>query len=198
MTVGMTLAAGAKRPGARHTAAARVTTPALLLAAALLSQSLPAAETPLPSGAETAAAVPAGASERLIFGDWIVYRDLAVSEDTPVSGDEIEALLGARARYGAQLAEFAGTRCRAPVYDLYMETPELLRRQVRLRFADLELAGDSVLAVDINCRDHRVEFDAGDTVYVVSRERLIAVVKGVYFELRPAPVQPQPQPASAR
>ncbi len=138
--------------------------------------------------------MPAGASERLIFGDWIVYRDLAVSEDSPVSGDEIEALLGARARYGAQLAEFAGTRCRAPVYDLYMETPALLRRQVRLRFADLELAGDSVLAVDINCRDHRVEFDAGDTVYVVSHERLIAVVKGVYFELRPAPVQP----ASAR
>lgn len=174
------------RPDPRHAAWPDTGRPTRSVAAlALLIGLLPQVSV----AAETAGPLPAGVSERLIFGDWQVVRDLAGSEDSPMTGQDIEALLGARARYSARLAEFAGTRCGAPVYDLYLETPELLRRQTRLRFEDLELSGDSIIAVDINCRDHRVEFDAGDTVYVVSRERLIAVVKGVYFELRPAPVQ---------
>lgn len=121
--------------------------------------------------------------DTLIAGDWIISRALAAGNAASLSPDEIESLLGAEVHYDRERAEFAGVRCGRPLFDSYHETSANLYQLFELRFADLTLTGEEVIAIDINCMDPDVEFLAGNTVLIAGPDRLVTHVEGVWFEL---------------
>lgn len=125
----------------------------------------------------------AATPEQSIAGDWVISRDLAAGNAAALTPDEIETLLGAQAHYDKTSVEFAGVRCERPLFDSYHETSDNLHQLFELRFEDLGLSGDEVLAIDINCMDADVEFLAGNTVLVAGPNRLVTHVEGVWFEL---------------
>ncbi len=125
--------------------------------------------------------------QQVIYGDWMIVRDLAASTETPLQADEIESLIGASAHYEADEVEFAGQRCERPVYDTYRETERSLLQSRELRPEDLHLGNDTSLAIEIGCADGNDEFDAGTWLLVAGPDRLITEVDGVYFELKRLP-----------
>lgn len=129
-------------------------------------------------------AKPAMAPEQQIAGDWVISRELAAGNAATLTPDEVESLLGAQAHYDSQSAAFAGVDCGRPSFDSYRETSANLYQLFELRFDDLAIIGDDVLAIDINCMDADVEFLAGNTVLVAGPDRLVTVVEGVWFELK--------------
>ncbi|NQD36099.1 hypothetical protein HPT27_03620 [Permianibacter sp. IMCC34836] len=124
------------------------------------------------------------APEQQIAGDWVISRELAAGNAATLTPDEVESLLGAQAHYDSQSAAFAGVDCGRPSFDSYRETSANLYQLFELRFDDLAIIGDDVLAIDINCMDADVEFLAGNTVLVAGPDRLVTVVEGVWFELK--------------
>lgn len=122
--------------------------------------------------------------QQVIYGDWMILRELVASEDSHLGGDEIENLIGASAHYDADLVEFAGQQCERPVYDTYRETERTLLQSRTLRPEDLRLQTETSLAVEIGCADGNQEFDAGTWLLVAGPDRLITEVEGVYFELK--------------
>ena len=134
--------------------------------------------------ASSLAGATAAVPEQSIAGDWVISRDLAAGNAAALTPDEIETLLGAEAHYDKTSVEFAGVRCERPIFDSYQETSDNLHQLFELRFEDLGLSGEEVLAIDINCMDADVEFLAGNTVLVAGPNRLVTHVEGVWFELK--------------
>jgi hypothetical protein len=129
-------------------------------------------------------ALHASEPQQAIYGDWMILRELVAAEDSHLSSDEIESLIGASAHYDADEVVFAGQRCERPVYDSYRETERTLLQSRTLRPEDLRLQNDTSLAIEIGCADGNDEFDAGSWLLVAGPDRLITEVDGVYFELK--------------
>ncbi len=127
--------------------------------------------------------------QHLIYGDWVIWRELVAAEDSRLGGDEIESLIGGSAHYESDDVEFVGQRCERPVYDTYRETERSLLQSRSLRPEDLRLQSDTALAIEIGCADGNDEFDAGTWLLVAGPDRLITEVDGVYFELKRLPTQ---------
>jgi hypothetical protein len=122
--------------------------------------------------------------QQLIYGDWMILRELVAADDSRLGGDEIENLIGASAHYDADNVDFAGQLCERPIYDTYRETERSLLQSRSLRPEDLRLQNETSLAVEIGCADGNQEFDAGTWLLVAAPDRLITEVEGVYFELK--------------
>ena len=119
-----------------------------------------------------------------IYGDWVVTLPLASAPDTPLSGAEIESIVGTSVSYQAKSVTFGREECGHPLFDSYTQTNENLHALFQIYFDDLKISGDETLAIDINCMEPDVDFIAGNTVLLAGHDRLVAVVDGVWFELQ--------------
>jgi len=119
-----------------------------------------------------------------IYGDWVVTAPLASAPDTPLSGSEIESIVGTSVSYQAKSVAFGREQCERPLFDSYTQTNDNLHALFQIYFDDLKIPGEETLAIDINCMEPDVDFIAGNTVLLAGRDRLVAVVDGVWFELQ--------------
>jgi hypothetical protein len=129
----------------------------------------------------------AGADLSSIYGDWQLGEPLASAPDTPLSGAEIESLIGVRVHYAPDAVRFGEENCEQPLFDSYTETEANFLSLFQIRFDDLRIPGQETLAVDINCMQPDVDFIAGNTVLLAGPDRLVTVVDGVFFELKRVP-----------
>jgi len=99
--------------------------------------------------------------------------------------DKIQAdsWLGKGARYERSIAEFATDRCSAPTYMLkIVDADRFFTEEFRVKAASLGIPSSKIAVVEITCGgSHWIA--PGSLLVVKSKERLLTVWDGVFFEL---------------
>ena len=124
--------------------------------------------------------------EHAAFGTWRVTGSICPT-NCAMSRTEADAWRGRTARYQPSLARFAHHSCWSPRYSAGYWTAD--GRYGGARLWQFGVTGDSVLVIEVQCRDQRqVGLDPrwqvpGAFLIVKDRDHLLMVWEGVFFEL---------------
>lgn len=117
----------------------------------------------------------------IIFGQWKIVSHLAV-RISAMSDEEANHWHGKTAQYSELSAGFLEEICKTPSYSIKGVSEDDFFREFRADFKNFGIMGHAVPIVEVSCNGLWIA--PGSTLIVKSRDTIVTLWNGVFFEFR--------------